>query len=104
MNIGYKIYLRYLRFRIYKIKTIQDIIKITQNIGFFIRPATSDTISAVFIDCFNRYPLTEIEIQKLSLFQQHYDLGLGIENYASFLIWISCIQTIIESEELLRLC
>tara|TARA_Y100000816_G_C25856717_1_gene447393 strand:+ start:311 stop:505 length:195 start_codon:yes stop_codon:yes gene_type:complete len=51
----------------------------------------------IIIDSLNYYPLNEIELQKLSLLQQNYDMKLGIENYSSFILWISCMQYIIEN-------
>lgn len=80
----------------YYINSAIDVINIMNNISFFYRAQTSDQISAVIIDCLNKYPLTEIELQKFSILQQYHDLGLGIENYASFVLWISSIQSIIE--------
>jgi hypothetical protein len=102
-NINYAIYLRYLRYRMYYIDNARDVINIMNNICFFNRAQTSDQISAVIIDCLNLYPLTDIELQKFSLLQQHHDLGLGIENYASFVLWISSIQSIIERSNVLLL-
>lgn len=93
----YGIYLKYLRYRIKNIKTINDIIKIIKNINFYFRNLNSDELLIIIVDCFTRYPLTEIEQQKLSLFQQKYDLEHGIENYSSLILWLSSLHSIQEN-------
>ena len=95
-TLKYNLYLKYIRYRIYYINNIDDIIKIIKNINYFHYNLTSDKLSQILIDCFNIYPLDEKELQKLSIIQQQYDIELGIKNYVSFILWISCIQFIIE--------
>lgn len=97
-NQIYLQYLRYLRYRIYHIKNIHDIVNILKNIAFFYRESNADCICNLLMDCLNKYPLSEIELQKFSIIQQDNDLGHGLENYASFVLWISSIQSIIENE------
>ena len=96
LKIKYYCYLKYLRYCINKINNINDIISIIKNIAFFNKDATSDKIITILIDCLSFYPLSETEMQKLSLLQQNYDLSNGIENYASFILWLSVIQSICE--------
>ena len=93
----YSLYLKYIRYRIYYIKNITDMIKIIKNINYFHYNLTSDKLSQILIDCFNIYPLDEKELQKISIIQQEHDKDLGIKNYVSFILWLSCIQSIIEN-------
>ena len=92
----YNLYLKFIRYRIYYVHNVNDILHIINNISFFHKNLTSDKLTQILTDCFYLYPLTEKELQKLSIIQQIYDLEMGIENYVSFIIWISCIQSIIE--------
>ena len=96
LNFKYKLYLKYIRYRIYYINNANDILHIINNICFFYKNITSDKLTQILTDCFNLYPLTEKELQKLSLIQQMHNLELGVKNYVSFIIWISCIQSITE--------
>tara|TARA_B100000424_G_C22875766_1_gene466304 strand:- start:128 stop:469 length:342 start_codon:yes stop_codon:yes gene_type:complete len=96
-SVAYSYYIKFIRYKIYKINNIKDIIYIFKNISFFYKNADSNIIMQIIIDSLNYYPLNEIELQKLSLLQQNYDMKLGIENYSSFILWVSCIQYIIES-------
>jgi hypothetical protein len=100
-DLNYYIYLRYIRYRIYCIENVNDVINIMKNICLFTQATTSDQITTVITDCLNIYPLYEIELQKFSILQQNHNLELGIENYASFILWISSIYSIIERKELL---
>jgi len=90
------LYLKYIRFRIYRIRNVQDIITLIKNIAYFYEPITSDNICNILVDCLNLYPLSAVEMQKISVLQQHYDLQLGIENYATFIMWVSCVHSILE--------
>ncbi len=92
----YILYLKYIRYRIYYIRDVYNIINIIKNISYVYIDLTSDKLSQILTDCFNLYPLSDTELQTLSIIQQTYDTSLGIENYASFIIWISCIQSITE--------
>jgi hypothetical protein len=99
----YQIYLKYLRYRIKYIKTVDDIIKIIKNIYFFNRAVDSDTLLIILTDCFTKYPLTEIEQQTLSVFQQKYDLEHGIENYTTLILWLSSLHSIQENISLKKI-
>lgn len=90
------LYLKFLRVRIYNIKNIKDIIRIMKNIEYFYKNLTSDDLCSILLSCFNQYPLTQQELQKFSLIQQNYNNDLGIQNYASFIMWIVCIHSINE--------
>jgi len=99
----YILYLKFIRYRIYYINNANDILHIINNISFFYKDLTSDKLTQILTDCFNLYPLNERELQKLSIIQQMHDLELGIKNYVSFMIWISCIQSINETSNNLLL-
>ena len=96
-NIIYRLYLYYIRKRICYISKIQDIINILNNISFFYKNIDGNNLINVITDCLNLYPLTELEMQKLSIIQQYYEYSNGIENFSSFLLWISHIQSVIEN-------
>jgi hypothetical protein len=93
---SYLFYLRYLRRRIYYINSAEDIILIFKNISFFFPKISCDQLTEIIIDSFKIIPLTEIEIQKLSILQQYYQNDLGIRNFATFLIWTAYIYSMQE--------
>jgi hypothetical protein len=95
------LYLKILRTRIYYIKNIRDIIRIMKNIEYFHKNLSSDELCNILISCFNYYPLTQHELQKFSLIQQDYNYELGMKNYASFIMWLVCIQYINERPNML---
>ena len=96
----YNFLLYILRFHIHNIKNINNIIDLLQNITKhffkFSSEVNTDDICNVIINCLNKYPLSEKELQKYSTIQQNYDNELGIRNYASTLFWLCCIQSVIE--------
>jgi hypothetical protein len=102
----YNIYLRYLRYRISKIKSSNDIIKILRNIDFFFYKIylwnsidiSTDMLSTIITDCINKYPLSIKEMQIFSLLQQYYENSKGLEEYATFLFWICIIQSVNENK------
>ena len=94
----YSIYIRYIRYRIGKIDTIKDLISIFKNISLVYKNVTTDKICEIFIDSFTKYPLSELELQKISLLEQSYISNLGIESYATCILWLCVIQSIQETE------
>lgn len=92
----YNIYIKYIRYRISLINNVKDIIKIFKNINFFYKNITTDKICEIIIEGFKIYPLSEEELQKISLLEQNYSINLGIENYATCLLWLCVIQSIQE--------
>ena len=106
-NYKYNIYLKYLRYRISKISTCNDIIKILRNIDFFFNriyfwssvQISTDMLSNIITDCINKYPLSIKEMQIFSLLQQYYENSKGLEEYATFLFWICIIQSVNENSK-----
>ena len=94
----HSLYLKYIRNKIRQIKDVYDIIDILNNINNCYGNVSTDQLISTLIECFNKYPLSDYDLQKISLLQQKYDNTLDIENYASFLLWMSCIQYIIDNK------
>ena len=92
----YNLYIKYIRRRIYLINDVKDIIKVLKNINFFYKKIITDKICEIIIEGFKMYPLSEQELQKISLLEQNYSSNLGIENYATCLLWLCVIQSIQE--------
>ena len=90
--ISEKIYFKYLRFRISRIEKVKDIINIMNNICLFYGKLDNDRLTDIIYRCLTEYPLNENELQTFSTIQQDYDNTLGIENYASLLLWLSVIE------------
>ena len=93
----HKIYIKYVRHRIYLINNVEDLIKIFKNINFFYKNITSDKICELIIEGFKLYPLSEEELQKISLLEQNYSNNLGLENYTTCILWLCVIQYIQEN-------
>ena len=99
----YILYLKWIRHRIYNIKTEKDVYKIIKNIEYFFVIISSSDLCEILIDCFNRYPLEDRELMQLSILQQRYSQELGLYNYITFIIWISSQHSIEElSQRLLH--
>ena len=92
----YNLYLKYLRYRIRRCNTIDDFIKVIKNIDYFHKDINSDKLCDIIIQCLQLYPLSNDELQKISILQQQYDSELGIYNYVTFILWVSSIQSIQE--------
>lgn len=93
----YKLYLKYLRYRIKNCNTIDDYLKVIKNIDYFHKDVTSDKLCDIIIECLKLSPLTEQELQKISILQQKYDIENGLYNYISFIFWSCAIYYIQES-------
>ena len=91
------LYLLLLRYKIYKIICVEDIINLIENISLYKKNITTDQLINILIECFKIYPLTEIELQTLSILQQIHENDLDIKNYVTFIIWISTIHYIDET-------
>lgn len=92
----YYIKLYYIRFLIYRAKHPNDLIYILKKFSYNLN---TDQIMDFIINCFKIYPLKEYELQKLSNWQQYYDLKTGIENYVTLLFWLCSIVYIQENEK-----
>ena len=93
----YILYLKWIRYKIKKIKSEYDIYNIVKNIEYFFVIMSSSDLCEILIDCFNRYPIKEYELRQLSILQQQYENELGLYNYITFIIWISSQHSIEET-------
>jgi len=98
-NIKYSIYLYYIRYNIYRANSTEDLIKIIKNISLKKEYTTTDAIFDILVDCFKKYPLTEKELQKISIWEQLYNLEGGERNYVTTSFWLCIIQSIQETEQ-----
>ena len=98
-KVKQNIYLYYIRYNIYKANSVQDLISILKSIASNNKGITSDELFTILTDCFIKYPLTEIELQKMSTWEQLYNTDLGLDNYATTIIWLCTIQAIQENEQ-----
>ena len=93
----YKIYLYYLSISISQTKNINDLIIFLKKISNYYN-LNSDQLSNLLTDCFKYYPLKDIDLQKLSLWEQQFQSDLGIANFVSTLVWICSIISIQERQ------
>jgi hypothetical protein len=98
LNKSYDIYLYYIRYKIYRARSTDDLIAIIKNIRPTNKFITTDELLCILIDCFMKYPLTDIELQKMSQWQQLYDSELGLHSYVTTTFWLCIIQAIHENE------
>lgn len=103
-KIKYNFNLYYIRQYIYKAKNVQDLIAIMKNIASnktltLNKIMSSDELFTILTDCFIKYPLSEKELQKMSILEQLYNTEHGINNYTTTVIWLCTIVAIQESEE-----
>ena len=89
-----RLYLKYLRYRIKKSKSIDELVDVFRNISFFYPSLSGDDILNIISECFIAQPPNDQELQRFSTFQQQHEYTLGIESYVSFIIWISTIDTV----------
>lgn len=87
-------YYYYLRQKIYKSNNITDLISVFKTISHTNTNTSADDILNILIECFTRYPLSECELQKLSIWQQEYENTHNIHNYVSTVCWIAAIYYI----------
>ena len=104
LKIKYNMYLYYIRYYIYKANTVQDLIRILKNIAYNYKNITGDELFTILTDCFIKYPLTDIELQKMSNWEQIHNTELGETNYVTTIIWLCSIQSIEENEKKLLIC
>jgi len=95
------LYLKYIRLRIYYVKKEKDIIKILRDISYYTNYKSSDEILTFLIKCFTIYPLSDIEMQKFSIWQQKYNNEGGMVNFATFTLWLSIIESLNNNSTLL---
>ena len=90
----YILYLRYLRYRIKRCKIIDDYLNVIKNIDYFHKDVNSDKLCDIIIQCLELSPLTEQELQNISIIQQNYDNENGIYNYITIIFWTCAIYSI----------
>ena len=67
------LYLYYIRYKIFKFNSIDDIVKIFNSINFYLgNMCNTDNILNFLLQSLALYSLTEKEMQKISLYQQSY--------------------------------
>lgn len=93
----YRLYLKYLRYRIKQCKTIDDYLKIIKNIDYFHKNVNSDKLCDIIIQCLELSPLTEEELQNISILQQQYENENGLYNYITIILWTCIIYYIQQS-------
>ena len=91
-------YLYYIRYMIYRAKNPTDLLSIFQTIASNNKFITTDELLELLTECFIKYPLTEIELQKMSYWQQLYNVDLGIYCYVTTTFWLCIILAIQENE------
>ena len=92
-------YMYFLRFWVHKAKNVNDLIKILNFLTSKYMCLSTDDLTEFLVNCFIRYPITELELQRFSLWQQTYDLRGDIDNFTTTLFWVCIIQAIQESEK-----
>ena len=90
------LYLKFIRYRIKKIKNIKDVINIIKNINYFYPKDGVNSITEVLVECFKKYPITELELQKISIMQQYYENYIDINGFSILVLWLSINQNIME--------
>ena len=94
------LYLYYIRYKISKINNVDDIVKIFKIINYYFNySCTTDMILDILINSLLLYPLTDIELQKLSLLQQQYYNYNNIFGYITLTLWLAVIHIIIINED-----
>jgi len=97
-NTKHNFYLYYIRYYICKANNIDDLLAIFKIIASNNKFVTTDELFCLITECFIRYPVSEIELQKMSQWQQLYNCDLGTHNYISLTFWLCAIQAIQENE------
>ena len=97
-NTKHNFYLYYIRYYIYKAKNPHDLLAIFRIIASNNKFVTTDELFSLITEIFTKYPLTEIELQKMSQWQQLYDSELGLYSYVTTTFWLCTIQAIQENE------
>jgi len=96
VNTKSNLYLYYIRQRIYKANTADDLTNIFKNIASNYKNINTDDLFTILTDCFIKYPLTDTELQKMSTWEQLHNTELGMTNYVTTIIWLCTIQAIQE--------
>lgn len=88
------LYLYYIRYKIFKIDNVEDIVKIFKLIDNFLSyKSNTDTILNFLIQSIKLYKLTDIEMQNLSLYQQFYSNKSDIYEYVTLTLWLAVVES-----------
>tara|TARA_B100001093_G_scaffold407422_1_gene396044 strand:+ start:1847 stop:2239 length:393 start_codon:yes stop_codon:yes gene_type:complete len=98
ISIKDSVYLYYIRYRIYNLKSPSDLINLLQSLSN--KKENTDYLLNLLTNCFKKYPLSENELQKISQWQQLYQFDNGIYSFTTITLWISIISSIQERESL----
>ena len=88
------LYLYYIRYKIFKIDKVDDIVKIFRLIDYYeCYNSTTDSILNFLIQAFSIYSLSDIEMQKISLYQQFYSNKGDIYEYVTLTLWLAVVES-----------
>ena len=88
------LYLYYIRYKIFKIKNVDDIVNIICLINYYQwNNSNTDSILDFLIQALALYRLSDIEMQKLSLYQQKYSNNNDIYNYVTLTLWLAVVES-----------
>lgn len=88
------LYLYYIRYKIFKINKVDDIVKIFRLIDYYQGyKSSTDSILNFLIQSFTIYELTDIEMQKISLYQQFYSNKGDIYEYVTLTLWLAVVES-----------
>ena len=88
------LYLKIIRYYISNINNINDVINLFYIIDYIKKCNNTDDNMGLIVDSLNKYPLTEIELQKISLLEQQFNSSKDIEGYVITVLWLSIIYYI----------
>ena len=97
-NTKHNLYLYYIRYYISKANNTDDLLSIFKTIASNNKFVSTDELLTLITECFIRYPITEIELQKMSQWQQIYNNELGVNSYITLTFWLCIIKAIQENE------
>ena len=95
-QVKHNLYLKFIRYRIKNIKNINNVVNIIKNINYFNPKDGVNSITEILVECFKKYPISEIELQKISIMQQYYQNSIDINGFSILVLWLSINQNIIE--------
>jgi hypothetical protein len=94
LNTKRNLYLYYIRHKIYTATDPSDLLSVFKTITSNNQFVTTDELLSLITEIFIKYPLSEIELQKLSLWQQLYDSDLGLYCYITTTLWLCSILAV----------
>ena len=88
------LYLKIIRYYISNINNINDVLNLFYIIDNIKKYNNTDDNMNLIIDSLSKYPLTEIELQKISLLEQQFNNSKNIEGYIITVLWLSILYYI----------